>query len=125
MALITCPECGNRISNTAPNCPHCGWTARKIRVRFFREPRLINGSGATANVIVNGNEAGTLGNKGSFDVTLRPGTHTITVETVAAGMFALKKRHEAELVIPEDALNAEVEIVPKNGLRVGHIYVKR
>jgi hypothetical protein len=24
MALITCPECGNQVSETAPVCPHCG-----------------------------------------------------------------------------------------------------
>jgi hypothetical protein len=24
MALIDCPECGNRVSSNAPACPHCG-----------------------------------------------------------------------------------------------------
>ena len=24
MALIKCPECGESVSDKAPNCPHCG-----------------------------------------------------------------------------------------------------
>lgn len=24
MALVTCPECGEQISELAPTCPHCG-----------------------------------------------------------------------------------------------------
>lgn len=24
MALIACPECGNRVSSSAPSCPNCG-----------------------------------------------------------------------------------------------------
>lgn len=24
MSLIDCPECGSRVSNQAPTCPHCG-----------------------------------------------------------------------------------------------------
>ena len=24
MAMINCPECGSRISDQAPSCPHCG-----------------------------------------------------------------------------------------------------
>lgn len=29
MALIKCPECGNEISNTATQCPHCGFSMKK------------------------------------------------------------------------------------------------
>ena len=25
MALITCPECGNKVSDLAPMCPNCGY----------------------------------------------------------------------------------------------------
>ena len=32
MALITCPECGNTISNEAIICPHCGGSSGEIRV---------------------------------------------------------------------------------------------
>ncbi len=33
MAIVACPECGNRISNRAEICPHCG-----LQRRFFNIP---------------------------------------------------------------------------------------
>jgi hypothetical protein len=30
MALITCPECGQKISSQASSCPHCGAPAKKV-----------------------------------------------------------------------------------------------
>ena len=30
MALITCPECGQKISSQANSCPHCGAPAKKV-----------------------------------------------------------------------------------------------
>ncbi len=29
MALITCPECGQQVSDTAKTCPHCGYVLKK------------------------------------------------------------------------------------------------
>lgn len=29
MALITCPECGQQVSDTAKTCPHCGFVLKK------------------------------------------------------------------------------------------------
>lgn len=29
MALIKCPECGNKMSDKAENCPHCGYSLEK------------------------------------------------------------------------------------------------
>lgn len=35
MALITCPECGQQVSDTAKSCPHCGYVLKKtINVNF-------------------------------------------------------------------------------------------
>ena len=31
MSLITCPECGGKVSTTADACPHCGWRLDKAR----------------------------------------------------------------------------------------------
>ena len=36
MALITCPECGKRISDKATSCPHCGLPAK-----FFQEKTAV------------------------------------------------------------------------------------
>ena len=30
MALIKCPECGNKMSDKAENCPHCGYSLKKM-----------------------------------------------------------------------------------------------
>lgn len=35
MALITCPECGQQVSDTAKTCPHCGYVLKKtVNVDF-------------------------------------------------------------------------------------------
>jgi uncharacterized membrane protein YvbJ len=33
MALINCPECKNKVSNTADSCPHCGAPISGIKKR--------------------------------------------------------------------------------------------
>lgn len=33
MALITCPECGNQISDNAKSCPNCGWSNNALSAR--------------------------------------------------------------------------------------------
>ena len=33
MALITCPECGKKISDTAVSCPHCGF--RRTHKKYY------------------------------------------------------------------------------------------
>jgi len=40
MPLINCPECQERISDRADNCPHCGLPAR-----FFATPAAVSGDG--------------------------------------------------------------------------------
>jgi ssDNA-binding Zn-finger/Zn-ribbon topoisomerase 1 len=35
MALITCPECSNEVSDTALKCPKCGVQLRKPKRGFF------------------------------------------------------------------------------------------
>lgn len=35
MALINCPECSNKVSNTSVKCPSCGIKLRKLRRSFF------------------------------------------------------------------------------------------
>ena len=37
MALITCPECGNTISDKAPLCPHCGILKEDIQAMLHIE----------------------------------------------------------------------------------------
>jgi len=41
MALITCPECGNSISEHAPMCPHCGFPKKTTGTDFRDPPRKL------------------------------------------------------------------------------------
>lgn len=41
MALITCPECGKRISSQASKCPNCGWPLKHIG--NFSKAMIITG----------------------------------------------------------------------------------
>lgn len=38
MALITCPECDQPLSTTAPMCPHCGYLQEPERARGSVQP---------------------------------------------------------------------------------------
>ena len=38
MALISCKDCGHKVSDRAPTCPQCG---RPIAPREEREPQVI------------------------------------------------------------------------------------
>ncbi len=38
MALITCPECGNQVSDKADNCVHCGCPIKIIQEKPQRNP---------------------------------------------------------------------------------------
>ena len=46
MALINCPECNREVSNTAKNCPHCGFAISEatndlIRIKIDMDPDRI------------------------------------------------------------------------------------
>lgn len=38
MALIRCPECNQRVSDTAPRCPSCGYT---LQVASAARPQMV------------------------------------------------------------------------------------
>src|SRR5207244_8652323 len=42
MALITCYECGDKVSTTAAACPHCGAPVKKDAVRKDSEVKAEN-----------------------------------------------------------------------------------
>lgn len=37
MALISCPECGNQLSEKATSCPHCGYILRKSKMDLLKD----------------------------------------------------------------------------------------
>lgn len=48
MAIITCPECGHRVSNTAKTCPECGYDISK----FIRKQKEFNKKQQLNNKII-------------------------------------------------------------------------
>ena len=43
MAMITCPECGNMISDKAPHCIHCGAPIQVDKSVKIKIPRFVTG----------------------------------------------------------------------------------
>ena len=43
MALISCPDCSGRISDTAVSCPHCGRPMRLSRESILIEMQIAEG----------------------------------------------------------------------------------
>ena len=41
MALIDCPECGNKVSNRAPHCPSCGVPITAVEPVNPRKPQIL------------------------------------------------------------------------------------
>jgi len=54
MALITCPECRKKISETAEKCPHCGYqlTAEKVEEIKKNQQKIANSTGIGCAVLV-------------------------------------------------------------------------
>lgn len=58
MAIIQCPECGNNVSNSAKNCPNCGYpiaenTNDLIRIKIEQSP-VVRGEIVTIKDMVSG-----------------------------------------------------------------------
>ena len=43
MALIKCPECGNKISDQAESCPKCGYELKKSNQEVGKQLNKIKG----------------------------------------------------------------------------------
>ena len=52
MALITCEECGDKVSDKASSCPHCGVPLRPSPVKVVREKKKRNGGFAWLVIII-------------------------------------------------------------------------
>ena len=52
MALITCPECRNKISETAKSCPKCGFALTPERAHEIKRTERTNAKAVLATVLV-------------------------------------------------------------------------
>lgn len=55
MALIKCPECGKKISDTAVNCPNCGYSLKKettVKSNMARVGTILNIIGNALPLVV-------------------------------------------------------------------------
>jgi zinc ribbon protein len=67
MALISCPECGNEVSDKAPTCPKCGapiHVESKVVVYGYTQPFGIN---PKVSVFWNGTQIGQVAQGGRLD----------------------------------------------------------
>ena len=51
MALVSCPECGKEISDTARSCPHCGYSATEKPANQTRRTPLIDGPSRAPGIL--------------------------------------------------------------------------
>lgn len=90
MALISCPECGGKVSSTASTCPHCGYVFseeekeklindKKYIINIKRVGRVI-GKVIAWHIYLDGNKLGEINNNGLFSFTVdKPGKYEVIV----------------------------------------------
>ena len=90
MALITCPECGGKVSSTLSSCPHCGYVLsseekeklvsdKKYVINIKRVGRVI-GKVIAWHIYLDNKKLGEINNNGLFSFTVdKPGTYDIAV----------------------------------------------
>ena len=90
MALISCPECGGKVSSTASTCPHCGYVFseeekeklinnKKYIINIKRVGRVI-GKVIAWHIYLDGNKLGEVNNNGLFSFTVdKPGKYEVIV----------------------------------------------
>jgi len=52
MALISCPECKKRVSETVSNCPHCGYQFTTEKIKELKEAGLKLDKGCLISLVV-------------------------------------------------------------------------
>lgn len=116
ITLIVCPACGRQISNQATTCPGCGhpFTAKKVRVHFWRKQNMLSGVANTGTVIVDGIVVGSAANGTEFDVMLTIGSHNIVIDSKTTGIMQSGRTNGTTITIPNDAKSADVELKLKN-----------
>lgn len=84
MALITCPECGGMVSDTAASCPHCGYQEAPgvATVRITRERRLVNAA-HRIEVGIDGELVASLKNGETAEFGVLAGEHVLAVRLAA------------------------------------------
>ena len=85
MAMISCRECGSRVSDGAPSCPHCGVTSPggQAQIEIRRESRL-SGALVPLGVWLDSKDLGTLSPGKSLSLTVTPGVHRVECQLLQA-----------------------------------------
>jgi Primosomal protein N'' (replication factor Y) - superfamily II helicase len=78
MAMVKCRECGERVSDSARSCPHCGKESPGgvTQLEIKRVSRL-SGALVPMAVWIDSNHVGTLGSGKSLTLTVTPGVHRV------------------------------------------------
>ncbi len=87
MALISCPECGQMISDKAYTCVHCGYPLKeqqqisKKMINAIIHRKSKTEYGAIVNVVsVDGTQVGSINNGETYKFSITPGIHNITIK---------------------------------------------
>lgn len=77
--LINCPECGNKMSDKAQSCPHCGFEGLVV-IRLVWEPTWLLAD-TTVAIHLDGEFLAIGSIKRGCDLTINtiPGQHVITI----------------------------------------------
>ena len=91
MAMITCPECGNMVSDKANSCIHCGSPLQvnksvKVKIPYFRTGMM--GNKACAVELCVGNKSlwtGFSGGVASFEIEEKTVSVSLTIKKAYTG----------------------------------------
>lgn len=78
MALVSCPECGQRVSDGARTCPNCGLDSPGgVAHLEIQRVRRLSGGGIPMSVLVDSGYTGDLIFGQGLSVAVSPGRHQI------------------------------------------------
>lgn len=87
MALVTCIECGNQVSDSAPMCPRCGYQRPVAEGQLIVQRKTqLNSGGLKTEVYVDGVPYGGVRPGGSVTIDLEPGTHELAIRNRFKGL---------------------------------------
>lgn len=114
MALVSCGECGHRMSDTAASCPQCGWVAPvQNGVLFVSRKGQLNSGLVGTEIGVDGAHYGVLRAGQQLQIELEPGAHFLDVSKNNGGSGRFRVD-----ILPGEQTSVEVSISLMGGMKI-------